>query len=282
MAVLPKWLAALLVPAVWIVMLRAARRREAAAPALALGVAAAVALPWHLYARLRYPLEYAWERAYDTRHLVEALEGHGGPAWFHLAWMGRFYGELVYLPVAWFLLRAARERGWGRLGVAAWFVLPYAFFSLAATKMPAYVMIAAPALFLMQGWYWWRVRDWVGGSARRWPAYLLLAALVILPARYAVERVRPFSADRRTRPWAQQLKALGERLGSGPCVVLNVPRPVEAMFYTPCVAYPSALDAATAAALQRRGYRVLAQDDGRLPTGLLALPGVEGIRLAPD
>ncbi len=281
LAFLTKWLAALLVPAVWMLML-GARRREARAPAVALAAATLVALPWQLYARFQYPLEFGWERAYDWRHLFEPLEGHAGPAWFHLAWMGRFYGELVYLPVVWFLVRAARERGWRKLGVAAWFVLPYAFFSLVATKMPAYVMIAGPSLFLMQGWYWWLVRDWVAASGRRWPGFLLLAALLLLPARYMVERVRPFSADRRTRHWAHELKALGARLGPEPCVLVNVPRPIEAMFYSSCVAYPSAVDAATATALQHRGYRVFAHDDGRLPADLVSHPGVGRLRLATD
>jgi hypothetical protein len=43
--------------------------------------------------------------------------------------------------------------------LALWVTIPYAVFSFTATKMPSYVAVAAPAVFLIEGWFWWRLAE---------------------------------------------------------------------------------------------------------------------------
>jgi 4-amino-4-deoxy-L-arabinose transferase len=41
-------------------------------------VSCAVFMPWQIYTHFKFPQESTYERAYNSRHLVEALEGHDG------------------------------------------------------------------------------------------------------------------------------------------------------------------------------------------------------------
>lgn len=257
LAVLAKWLAAGVVLAVWAVVAvsRGGRRTALGLVALASGVAALVAAPWFIHTARAFPAEYAWERAYDLRHFVETLEGHrGGPA-FHLLQMPFLFGEIVYLPLSWHTMVALRRRDPRDIALLAWWVVPYAVFSAAATKMPGYVMVAAPALFLIVA----RFAEMLAEQRPARPAariarVAIIVLLVGLPVRYAFERVRPFRS-RADPAWAHELRALG-RSARPPCVIFGTPRAIEAMFYTPCTAYPYPAGPEDRAALTGRGYEV--------------------------
>jgi 4-amino-4-deoxy-L-arabinose transferase-like glycosyltransferase len=377
LAVLSKWLPGLLPLPVWMALAWDRRRPwRAAAGLAAIGAAcAAVALPWQLYIRQAFPLEARWEAAYNLYHLRVPIEGLGGSPLFHLLKMPRFFGELIYLPVGWFLFELARRlwarrvivlagggpdpgagagtktsaaggaadepagdayrhggpagepaeepaggarrqptqtrRPWspeGRalLPLAAWLLLPYAAFSLAATKLGGYVMLAAPALFIVEAAFWcwlWDRRSgnpfrylaaerrgqspgptsegraWAGraGAALHWAA---LALLLLLPLRYTVERMKIRPAYDRNPAWARALRALPGRLGRGPLAVFHLDQPLEAMFYTPYVAYEGVPTPLEARALLASGYRVVVLDAAAAPPELRRIPGVELLREA--
>lgn len=257
LAVLAKWLAAGVVLVVWAVV-AASRRGPAAGAALvalAGAVAALVAAPWFVHTARAFPAEYAWERAYDVRHFFETLERHhGGPA-FHLLQMPFVFGELVYVPLAWHTWVTLRRREPRDAALMAWWAVPYAVFSAAATKMPGYVIVAAPALFVIIA----RFVEMLAALRPSRPAariarVALVVLLVGLPIRYAFERVRPFRG--RAEPqWTADLRALA-RTARPPCVIFGTPRPIEAMFYTPCTAYPFPAGPDDRAALAARGYEV--------------------------
>ena len=83
--------------------------------------------------------------------------------------MPKIFGELVYLPLLYWLFRLVRgPRDPKALTLTAWILVPYAFFSLVASKMPAYVMVAAPAVFLVVATGCaWLLEQWRGGAGRR-------------------------------------------------------------------------------------------------------------------
>lgn len=198
LALLTKWLPGLLILGLWgAAMARAPGRLRSRGVDVGLAVAAllAVALPWQLHIWRAFPAEAAFESAYNVRHLREALEGHTGSALYHVARFPRLFGELAWLAVGWFVWNAARRRSEGDVVVILWFAVPYLFFSLVATKMPSYVMIAAPAVFLMIGAAVVRLVDDVraqdAGVWRRRLGVLLAVLLVALPARFTLERWRP-------------------------------------------------------------------------------------------
>jgi hypothetical protein len=78
--------------------------------------------------------------------------------------------------------------------------------------------------------------------------------------RYTFERVRPF----RPRPlpaWTSDLRAIGAGVRP-PCALFGTARAIEAMFYTPCAAYPFRASPGDREAVAARGYDVLVRDDG--------------------
>jgi hypothetical protein len=327
LAVLAKWLPGLLPIPVWLLLAwrRQGRGRIAAGVAVIVACAAAVALPWQLYIQRAFPREAQWESAYNFHHLLVPIEGLGGSPLYHLARMPRFFGELIYLPVLWLLVEAGRSiiagRSRGPAGassiaapLAAWLLLPYLAFSLAATKMGGYVMVAAPALFLTEAafWFWlWDRRAPPRHGARGVPApagdprapdtftappapapaprrveaargraveilrWTVLILLPLLPLHYTVERLKIRSAYDRNPPWVRALRALPARLGPGPVVLFHLEQPIEAMFYTPYTAYEGLPTPAQARRLLDAGYRVVVLDAGAAPAALRAVPGIE-------
>jgi 4-amino-4-deoxy-L-arabinose transferase-like glycosyltransferase len=300
-ALLAKWLPGLLPIPVWLALvIRRKRPLEIAQGLTVLAACAAlVALPWQIYIRRSFPLEATWESFYSIRHLFVPVEGLEGSALFYLQRMPRFFGELIYLPVGWFLVcllrpsqRSSLDHGadtasetqaaawWG---LAVWCFLPYLAFSLAATKLSGYVMVAAPALCLVQACFWlwlWDRRRFARG-ATLWgrPAAVLgwsvLGLLLVLPLRYTVERLKVRPNYDRDPAWAAALRALPARLGPGPAVLFHLNRPIEAMFYTPYIAYAGIPTPAMATALRTAGYRVVVFDAQGLAPVLGSVPGIE-------
>jgi hypothetical protein len=71
------------------------------------------------------------------------------------------------------------------------------------------------------------------------------------------------------------LRELPAQLGPGPVVLFHLDRPLEAMFYTPYIAYEGVPTPAQAQRLLAAGYRVVVLDAAAAPPDLYRLPGVE-------
>jgi 4-amino-4-deoxy-L-arabinose transferase-like glycosyltransferase len=242
---------------------RAAAWWRAARDPLGWLILLAVAAPWYL-------LEYgrrgdAFLAGFFMRHNVERflapLQGHGGGLLYYvpamllllLPWSGLLLQTLPALPS----LRRPRERPLAHpldVFLWSWFLFVFVFFSLAATKLPHYLLYGATPLFILMA----RRRDaprpaWLAFA----PALLLLAAVAALPhllqhaapgirnpyLREALGRTEVFGAGwqagamlllggavglalwRRSAPWPR-LAALG-LLCSGAIAVLLLPAVAE-------------------------------------------------------
>lgn len=199
--------------------------------ATALIATIAVAGPWFAYCAVQFPDASQREWAYTAAHLGAVVEGHAGPWWYYLASAPRYFGE--QLPAAMILgALALHRRPWGGL-VAAWIAIPFVIFSAAATKLPNMVMIAAPALFLLNAAALDGVRRWTpagrGGVLVRWA---LVVVLAVVPVRSLLEPQGPLERRDRFPEHAQAYRSLQTAVPSGTTQVFNVPDPVTAMFYT--------------------------------------------------
>ena len=267
-AYLTKSLPALLMMPVWAAMRLQTARWTPVLKELGIAavVGAAIAAPWTIYTAMAFPLESKYEGLQAFRRITEVLEDHGGPPWWYLAEMPRFFGELVYVPLAIAIWSALRSRSSGEeRSLLLWAAIPYVAFSVCATKGPGYVMIAAPAIFLLQAVVWltlWRKRQGDVQGAQRVLLTLLLFLLAVLPARYLLEPTGPLEARERHPQWVRDLQRLNGIIGAEPGVVFNIESNIEAMFYTPYVVYPHFPSPAEARTLQERGYRVYVFDAG--------------------
>jgi dolichyl-phosphate-mannose-protein mannosyltransferase len=207
-------------------------------------VALLTAAPWMLYANSRFPAEAAAGADSIVKHMTTVLDGAGGPWWTYLKEMPHYFGELVYLPVVWFVWRLVRGPApRTELALLVWFVTPYVVFSIMPTKLPAFIAIGAPALFVIQAAFWCHVRDGLrraparSGQAARIAGFALLAVLTLLPARLLLEPQGPFERRDRWPASSKQLMTLDADLRLPDAVIFNMPRALEAMFYSRYTAY---------------------------------------------
>jgi 4-amino-4-deoxy-L-arabinose transferase-like glycosyltransferase len=273
-AVLTKSLPALVILAVLFVLLwqRGPWRRALWSCALALAVAGVVSVPWQIYIHHAFPREAAYENYFNTyRHLMEPLEGHDGTLAYHLRVMPQIFGEAIYVPLFLVLYAIYRRRLDRPLyALVTWVALPYLFFSGVATKMPGYIMMSAPAIFMLLAHQCGDILEKSRGTRLRIPALALVALLIILPVRYCMERVKPFAQLDRNPRWAQELRALPEKLRPGRAALFNVRHEIEAMFYAPVTAYSFIPNRAQIEEARRQGFSVYVYDSPAVPSGLRA------------
>jgi len=227
---------------------------------LAMLACGAVVLPWSIWVRDAFPAEAAWEQHYAVRHFSEVLEGHAGSAFFHLARIPRFFGETCPVALAAFFYRR-RAFGSGGRTLMLWFVAPYALFSLAATKMDAYPLVAMPAVEVMIAaalvTTWQFAVAEAPGIRLRSLMMILCSTLVLLPLRFTAERWRPFRRASNGLALARDYKLLAKYIGPGPGLLVDVPDPISAMFYTGWTALGRPATAEELTEARARGWRIV-------------------------
>jgi 4-amino-4-deoxy-L-arabinose transferase len=262
LGILTKWLPALIVIPIWLILAYPAFRPQ---PLKLLGyflgilaAATVVALPWQLYILHTFPTEAGWEYAYNSQHLFKALEVHEGGFFYHFDHLRMKYGELIYLPIIWFTWYAIRSKRPPYLALLIWFWLVFLFFSIVATKMEAYTLIAAPAVFIITAVTVSHIQEHLRTSGRYKPLLIVLGlALILLPIRYSIERVKPFTVLNRNPDWNKEILSIQHSpLNSKQTVFFNCPRPIETMFFTDCIAYERSLDTIEISKLQTQGYNI--------------------------
>jgi 4-amino-4-deoxy-L-arabinose transferase-like glycosyltransferase len=276
LAFLSKWTPAIFILPVWLTTIYSFNKKKNLQQlSLFIFPAIGISASWCIYMYYAFPREAKEMLSSLIRPLNEVIQEHQGPVYYYLIQIQIIFGEIVYLPLAWFMYRTVTHRGELKYSILiAWLFVPLIVFSLSATKRATYILIAAPALFLIIAhFYTWLEQQSYPGY-RRWLKFLVLFLLIALPVRYCIERVKPFSADDRNPAWAQELKQLPERKDKK-IVLFNYPLALEAMFYTDFAAvYGYIPELATLRSLQQQGYTIWVRDDGKLQPELRAIPGI--------
>lgn len=262
-AILTKWLPALIVLPVWVLL----RLHESVALKkilqhlmIIIGWAIIVAVPWQLYIFSKFPQEASWEYDFNVKHLTTALDGHGQPWYYHLDRLRIIFGELIYLPLLWLVLKSWRlyqKRNFKLLALLLWIWIPILFFSIAKTKMQAYTIFIAPAMFILTAFFWYYLNFYREKIFRNsnYLGWLVASLFIVLPIRYAFERVKPFQQIERGPSWVQLLKSLDSKIDTSNAILFNTTRPIESMFYTELVAaYPQIPERAIIIELLGQGY----------------------------
>jgi 4-amino-4-deoxy-L-arabinose transferase len=157
-AILVKWLPGLLVYSGWSlsVILSEKSRKEMKCYVhilLSFLITIVIALPWQIYILLKFPLESRYEFNLASSHFLAPIEGHSGNGlgWYY--YIEHFRESFSVSPIIWivfaviFVLIAKRKR----LAVSLLFMVAivFVFYSAAATKMPAFTLIALPVILLV-------------------------------------------------------------------------------------------------------------------------------------
>ncbi|MDI9319124.1 MAG: glycosyltransferase family 39 protein [Phycisphaerales bacterium] len=282
-ALLTKWLPALIVVPIWLLLVadthKFSKKQIALQLFVLLSVAMIIFLPWQFYIQAHFPQEAAWERHYNTRHFFEALEGHGAEWYYYLNRIRIDYGELIYLPLIWILYQFATHRKDFKLwAIILWFAAPIIFFSIAATKMNGYIMIAAPALFIVSAAFYYYLKDVKVNSKIKWLKQTILLLMIGLSVRYCIERVKPFEPTDVNYNWVFDLEKWNQKNNSK-AVLFGYHAPLEAMFYTHAIVYEQVPSANTIVEIQQLDYEVFIQESASISPKIRALKGVRFIQL---
>jgi len=281
-AILSKWLPALIVLPIWFLLVSGSgnftKKETYTGFALLCCVTIIVFLPWQIYTHIYFPLEAQWEGRLNISHLNDVVEGHRGPFYYHFDNMRIQFGELIYIPLVWILWKTIKKwKNYSRLALVIWFIVPYLFFSLAKTKMQGYTLFTAPAIFIITAVFWQYLYHYRKKMRFKWLTYILLFLLLALPVRYSIERIKPFDFRERRSEWVQEIRKLDTK-GSG-IVLFNYEHPIEAMFYSDCVAYTHIPDVETIEKITASGYEVFINDNGLLPEDFTTSDKVRVIKL---
>jgi 4-amino-4-deoxy-L-arabinose transferase-like glycosyltransferase len=263
LAILSKWLPALIVLPIWLLLAldsNKLRSKEILINFLVLCfVIICVSIPWQLYIFSSFPQEAHWESSFNIKHITEILENHENPFYYHFDKLRMIFGELIYLPLIWFFYKTFKNlKNFKRLAITIWILIPFIFFSFAKTKMQAYTLFTAPAIFIVTGVFCHYLYRFRNRFRFKWIIIALLILLIALPVRYSIERIKPFS-KRDTNPhWTKELRALNhETKIHEKIVIFNSEYPIETMFYNDCIAYSIIPDSSILSNIKNNGYKIL-------------------------
>lgn len=263
---LSKWTPAVFIPAIWFigsVWQKNALKRLVADGLVVAAVSVAVAAPWVWHIFQAFPEESREIFVIMSTANSRVIEGHTGAWYFYLDRARMLFGEIVYLPMMAGMWRVFRKKRFSSLHlVGVWIALPVLLFSMAATKRDTYLMILAPAFFLLIA-FWVRVL-WM--RFRRPWGFALAALLLLLPLRYGVERSKLFTSRLRVPEWMADIQEIRRELPGYPekVVVFGFDHPVELMFHTGVTAYAMPADEATIQKLKKEQFAVWLFTDGKL------------------
>ncbi len=260
LAVLCKWLPAYIVFLIWIILTyrRTYIPKIIAHSVIILTSSLIIFLPWQIYILNMFPAVAKQEYSYNLRHFTEVLDGNYGPFYYYLEKVRILFGEVIYIPLIWLIVKIFRRFESKRVALLSWILVPTIFFSLAKTKMQGYIIFCAPAFFLLTAYF----LVYVQFIRRRfkYPNTLLILCFVLflgLPFRYSFERVKPFSDSEEERvAWTTRLKKLKDRFPVK-TIIFNEPRNIEAMFFTGYTAYNKVPTPEEIKSLIGRGYTVV-------------------------
>lgn len=154
-AILVKWVVGLLVYSAWGLMKLLGEKRfvikEYWDLALSLIITIGVALPWQLYIFLRFPEEAKSNFEHNAKHFSQVVEAHQGPWWYHFDMFTIIYGTLgvmLLIPGVYYLKEKIQlKKLW--IPFISLPVIVYLFFSLSATKMPSFTLIATLPILII-------------------------------------------------------------------------------------------------------------------------------------
>jgi 4-amino-4-deoxy-L-arabinose transferase len=259
LAIVSKWMPALIVFPVWLTGAIFAKKytmKEIISHFfLMLAGCLIISLPWFIHILRMYPEESRWVIRKFLFAYSESIEGHNAPFWYYLNYVEIIFGEIVYIPLFFAIYSMIKDKKeWALKLLSIWWILPVIIFSFAETKRHTYLMLSAPAYFLITAWYWFYLKNAVVNKKYNWLKYLVLVLLIILPVRLCIERMKPFDKEEMNPSWAKELRLLNQQINEKQVVIFNSERPIETMFYTNFTAYSGLPDSTTIQKFISNGY----------------------------
>lgn len=269
LAILTKWFPALFIFPTWFFAGLVSKKYSVITVfgnvAIALITCSLVVFPYFWYLNTNYPLEFQWvlnkfQFAYKT-----TIENHNAPWFYYLHKVGVLFGELVYVPLSLGIYLIFRSHfKWQFSLLTLWWFIPILIFSFADTKRFTYIMLAAPAIFILTSFAIFHIRESSFQLRYKHVANGIIFVLILLPVRYSIERTKVFEIRDTEEEWKRDISKFNI-LPYDPekTIIFNVDHAIEAMFYTNYTVYPNIPDSSTIIQLSSAGYILLEYDPER-------------------
>jgi 4-amino-4-deoxy-L-arabinose transferase-like glycosyltransferase len=275
-AILTKWLPALIVLPIFIVLTSNTEGvlKSMFNACVILIVSCCIFLPWQFYIFSHFPKEAARENEYNFLHLTQALESHSGAWWWYLDYARKQWNEFILVAFPWFLFFFSKKMDSAKwFALVVWILIPYIFFSSVATKMVSYILFTAPAIFIVLSSFWWKIKD--KPLKIKWLNQLILTAMIVLAIRYCYERMWFFRDNTESIAKTVWMKNLNQKIKNDKAVIFNWDSYIEGMFFTNFIFYPNLPTDEQIKDIQSKGYDVYIVKTPSLPSFFLNKPDIQ-------
>lgn len=157
-AVLTKWLPGFIIFGVWFIWVIVDKEQNRNIKSYlrffySFLISVILVLPWNLYAYLNFPAEYNLTFFKKAGHFLNVIEDHEGGIFYHWNILDEIYfkSAKILIILALFLLYKKIKIKRLKLPVLSFFLIGFVFYSIAATKMPAFTLISSLVVYLAFG-----------------------------------------------------------------------------------------------------------------------------------
>lgn len=231
LAVLTKWLTGMFIIFMYgaILILYKKQTRILQKTGLSIIIALIIFLPWNIFTYINFRQEFIQEQLYNISHVSKALEGHDKPFWYFIDVARINWNELIYFHFIIFIYATVKRKEIGNIIFLLWLIIPYILFSMVTTKMPAYVVICAPAIFYIISYSLFQIKN-------NYIKNIFIIISITLGIRYSIERIKPFK-----RFEAQRGHTIITNLDINKhknAIVFGCNDNIQTMFYYDIISYP--------------------------------------------
>lgn len=289
-AILCKWLIGLLVYAVWFILILSNKKRsnflkEGISLVSSFLICVVVFLPWQVFCYLKYPQEYLTEMAFNSKHISEPLEGHGGDCFYYYNALYEQFGEGAIIPplilICFFSLIYFLKNKDHKLILISSVAIIYLFFTFVSTKMYGYVFIAFPFFILGLAFAFTAFSEKVTSLIKKNYLKEIINTVMVLAILFFLfnsgkiykhhsnlehGRYRSRLIDVREKQLFVELK---KYFGDKKCLIFNCNTSIQshilAIFYTNYPSFNYLLNEDQIIKAKELGYILISIDDGNLP-----------------
>ena len=215
--------------------------------------------PWHFYIHSYFPNEASWEASYNLKHLSHVVENREGNWYYYLNKIRVNCGEAIYFVLIFFAI-GEKKFELKRIFLITWFIIPFLFFSLVATKMQAYLLFTAPALMIMTAFFFYALKESKHFLLAKFK-YVFLFVLMFIPVRYSLERLKPMKGEERHADWVEEIQRFTKNKDSKH-VLFNYEHAMETMFFSDVIAYTALPSFKELLELKNKGYNIYINTNG--------------------